>query len=70
VLGNIHSSDADDEYDHSTVSLPTRGRSAKYQPAVRRTTISEVSMQSSSTSDLRATASEFVPTVKDTSTSK
>ncbi|KAF3035264.1 hypothetical protein E8E11_002194 [Didymella keratinophila] len=67
--GNVHSSDADDEYNDSTTSLPIRGRSAQYQPPARRATISEVSMQSSSTSDLRATASEFVPTVKDASTS-
>lgn len=68
VSGNGHSSDADDEYDDSGTSLPMRGRSAQYQPAARRTTVSEVSMQSSSTSDLRATASEFVPTVKNAST--
>lgn len=70
VLGNVHSSDADDKYDDSKTFLPVRGRSAQYQPVARHTTVGEVSMQSSSTSDLRATASEFVPTVKDTSISE
>ncbi|KAF2623073.1 hypothetical protein BU25DRAFT_494514 [Macroventuria anomochaeta] len=76
--GNVHSSDADDEYDDTTTSVPgsrdslqnaspTRGRSAQYNPSVRRATTSEISMQSSSTSDLRATAVEFVPARKDTS---
>ncbi|KAF3039697.1 hypothetical protein E8E12_002798 [Didymella heteroderae] len=65
--GNVRSNDAENEHDDSTTAPPTRGRSAQYQPATRRTTVSEVSMQSSSTSDLRATATEFVPALKDTS---
>ena len=76
-LGNIHSSDADDKYDDSTmfasglgdgpqITSPIRGRSSQYNPGVRRATASEASMQSSSASDLRATATEFVPAQKDT----
>ena len=77
IVGGIHSSDADDEYDGSTTSAPgpendvlnispARGRSAEYNPSVRRATVSEVSVQSSLASDLRATAPEFVPGCSDT----
>jgi hypothetical protein len=72
----FHSSDADDEYDNAATSIPqsgnglqddspVRGRSAQYSPCIRRATASEVS---SLASDLRATATEFVPSQKDVPT--
>lgn len=68
-LGNVHSSDADDEYDDSAASapsseqdtqsaLPPRGRITS---SLRRATISDMSSHSTSASNLRATAAEFFP---------
>ncbi|KZM24924.1 uncharacterized protein EKO05_0002706 [Ascochyta rabiei] len=74
-LSVLHSSDADDEYDGSTASVPgsgsgmqtdspVRGRSVQYNPSIQRATVSEVSTKSGLTSDLRATATEFIPELK------
>lgn len=71
-VGNVHSSDADDELDDSTLSMtsleheqqndsPARGRSTHYSPSNHRTTASGVSKRSSPISVLRATAAEFIP---------
>ncbi|KAJ8106411.1 hypothetical protein OPT61_g9556 [Boeremia exigua] len=69
--GDIPSSDADDEHDDSTMSIassendprsnsPTQS-AARYKSNTRRATISEMPVGSSLTSDLRATATEFIP---------
>jgi hypothetical protein len=47
---------------------PVRGRSKQYFPTPRKPTPSDMSIPSSLASDLRATAPEFVPISKDTST--
>jgi hypothetical protein len=49
-------------------SSPVRGRSKQYFPTPRKPTPSDMSVPSSLASDLRATAPEFVPTPRDTST--
>ncbi|KAF9690674.1 hypothetical protein EKO04_011534 [Ascochyta lentis] len=75
-MGISNSSDADDEYDDSPVSVPgsgdgkqntsaVRDRSAEYRPSICRATGGERSMKSSMASDLRATATEFVPGSRD-----
>jgi hypothetical protein len=71
----MHSSDADDEYDESIMSAtsaghdqqatePDRGRSSNYTPSDRGTNISKASKQSSAASQLRATATDFVPALQ------
>ncbi|KAJ4316654.1 hypothetical protein N0V94_005335 [Neodidymelliopsis sp. IMI 364377] len=70
--GAFHHSNADDECDDLAISapesgndlqntLPIRGRSRQFELNQRHATVGEATPQSTSSSDLRATATEFVP---------
>jgi hypothetical protein len=72
TIGAFHPSDADDEGDDSAISapesgndlqntLPIRERSRQFEPNHRHATVGEATPQSTSASDLRANATEFVP---------